>query len=196
MLLMTIKRNRWKESFSNYWTPRCKIASTRMFSMKKPGSKFYLKFFTRQNTQVLFIFCWKIFYFFNQRPSMWQEILDSRLTFLFLTIGVLQVPRQFQTFSQQLKLWWNFTMNLKHYFLKAGFRNHLYEVISFIFHCTLVRSQVQLKSQQWFHFSFHFVPDILWRSKANWWWLRWRKLRRSKLGALRIRLRKISFFLE
>lgn len=83
-------------------------------------------------------------------------------------------------------------MNLLHLFPKRRFQKSF--IWGYLFHCTFVRREVQLKSQQWFHFSFHFVPDILWRSKANWWWLRCRKLRSSKLGALRISLRKIFFW--
>lgn len=140
MRLMTIKRNRWKEAFSNYLTLRCKIASTRMFSMKKTGSKFYPKFFTIQNTQVLCVFCWKIFYFFNQRPSVWQEILDSRLTFFLWQFEFYKCQSiQFQTFSQQLKLWWNFTINLIHPFPKRSFQKSF--IWGYLFHLSLYLCQ-------------------------------------------------------
>lgn len=174
---MTIKSNRWKAAFPNYWTLRCKTASTRTFFYEKNQAANY----TSSSSQ--FFFSWKIFYFFKDLlRNNRKKKSASTVTFPFGNLSSINpITELFSTIKIVRKF---LLMNLQCVFLKNRFQKLFKKIFFFVLSCTFFQKAHSAEFPQcWFHFSCLCVPGVLSRSKAIWWWLGHIKLRSSELGS-------------
>lgn len=136
---MTIKSNRWKAAFPNYWTLRCKTASTRTFFYEKNQAANY----TLSSSQ--FFFSWKIFYFFKDLlRNNRKKKSASTVTFLFGNLSSINpITELFSTIKIVRKF---LLMNLQCVFLKNRFQKSFKKIFFLSCLVPFFRRHIQLNS--------------------------------------------------